>query len=162
MIRSFDPIADENSKLLILGTMPGAESLRKQQYYGYDRNQFWKIMFSIFREDFKENYDEKKKLLLKNGAALWDVLKNCERESSSDSKIKNPEVNDISSLLIKYPGIKSIYFNGKMAETLFRKSVINKIDFKNLKLCILPSTSPANTVKFEVKLEEWKKILVSL
>jgi len=142
--------------------MPGAESIRKQQYYGYDRNQFWKIMFAIFRGDFKENYDEKKKLLLKNGAALWDVLKNCERESSSDSKIKNPEANDISSLLIKYPDIKTIYFNGKMAETLFRKSVINKIDCKNLKLCILPSTSPANTVKFEVKLDKWKEILVSL
>ncbi|MDV3426481.1 MAG: DNA-deoxyinosine glycosylase [Bacillota bacterium] len=98
MIRSFDPIADENSKLLILGTMPGAESLRKQQYYGYDRNQFWKIMFSVFQEDFKENYDEKKKLLLENGAALWDVIKNCERENSSDSKIKRPEANDISSL----------------------------------------------------------------
>ncbi|MBU3206980.1 DNA-deoxyinosine glycosylase [Clostridium algidicarnis] len=95
MIEGFDPIIDKNCEILILGTMPGKVSFKKQEYYALKRNQFWKVIFSIFGEDMDDdNYESKKALLLNNKIAIWDVLKSCDRENSSDSNIKNPVVND--------------------------------------------------------------------
>lgn len=79
MIKGFEPIIDDNCEVLILGTMPGSESLRKQEYYAYERNQFWKIVFSLFGEEYTESYEDKKIFLLKNHIAVWDVLQSCDR-----------------------------------------------------------------------------------
>ncbi|NNU78169.1 DNA-deoxyinosine glycosylase [Clostridium estertheticum] len=158
MVEGFEPIIDENCEILILGTMPGAESLIKQEYYAFERNQFWKIIFSIFGKEIADNYESKKAVLLNNKIAIWDVLKSCDRENSSDSNIRNAVVNDFMGLFSEYPNLKNIYFNGKKAESLYRKLVVNK---DNLRQFILPSTSPANAVKFEEKLDEWRQILLS-
>lgn len=155
MISSFKPIINKECKILILGSIPGEESLRKQQYYGYPRNHFWKIMFTIFNTEFTDDYDEKTTFLLKNNIALWDVIQNCEREGSLDSNIKNPIPNDINGLLLKYPNIKLICFNGKKAEESFKRYVQKGLERKDIKTISLPSTSPANTMKFEDKLKIW-------
>lgn len=157
MVEGFEPIIDENCEILILGTMPGAESLIKQEYYAFERNQFWRIIFSIFGKEIADNYESKKVVLLNNNIAIWDVLASCDRENSSDSNIRNAVVNDFRGLFSKYSNLKNIYFNGKKAESLYRKLVGNK---DNLKLSVLPSTSPANAVKFESKLDEWRHILL--
>lgn len=133
MINSFSPIIDEKCEILILGTMLGAESLRKKQYYGYGRNDFWKIIFSLFDKELSNDYEEKKAFLLENKIALWDVIKKCERETSSDAKIKNPTANDFSSLFIDYPNLKCIYFNGKKAEALYKKLVSKNLNI----VCII-------------------------
>lgn len=159
MINSFNPIVSDSCEKLILGTMPGEESLRKQEYYGFGRNHFWKIIFTLFNKELSNNYKQKTELLLQNNIALWDVLKSCERETSSDSKIRNPIANDFNTLFTNYPNIKSIYFNGKTAEALFKRHVIKNINAERYKMTVLSSTSPANAIKFEVKLESWKQLL---
>lgn len=151
------PIVDEKCNLVILGSMPGGESLRKQQYYAFKRNQFWKIIYSIFDDTLSDDYNEKKRFLIKHNIALWDVLKNCEREGSLDSKIKNETANDFAGFLDQYPNLKYVAFNGTKAYKSFKKHV--GFDLKpNLKYFQLQSTSPANTKRLEEKIKEWKII----
>ena len=156
-IQSFRPVINNNSELIILGTIPGKISLGKQEYYGNKRNHFWKIISAILNEKFPNNYENKKSLLLKNKIALWDVIADCERQGSLDSNIKEENVNDFISLLKNYPRITKIFFNGKKAYTSFRKNV----GFSNpsIEYIGLPSTSPANTIGINEKIKLWRKIV---
>lgn len=162
MIYSFEPIIDENCKILILGTMPGVQSLRKQEYYGNKQNAFWRIIYSLFGKEPAVDYNEKKKFILDHKIALWDVLEACDREGSLDSDIKNPKANDFVSLFNDYPGIKSVYFNGSPAETLFKRYAKAKLIKVDLKYHRLPSTSPAYTAGFSEKFDKWKMVLEDL
>ena len=155
-IYSFPPIADVDTSVLILGTMPGERSLKLNQYYGHGGNQFWKLMFNIFDEPIAADYNKRKEVLIKNNIALWDVLKACEREGSSDNAILKEECNDFKSFFDLYPNIKLIAFNGQNAEGYFNSFCREK---PSVNYITLPSTSPANTWKtFDEKLLEWQKI----
>ena len=157
---SFPPISSAEATLLILGTMPGTKSLELQQYYGHPRNNFWPIILKILNEDFTDNYESRKSILLKNNIALWDVLQFCDRIGSLDSAIKNEISNDFNIFLEEHPNIKTIVFNGQKAAALFKKYVVLS---KSYELITLPSTSPANAGKtFDSKLNEWKKIRQSI
>ncbi len=163
MITSFEPIVDKNCKILILGTMPGVMSLKKQQYYANKQNQFWSIIYNLFNKEVEEDYENRKIFLLNHHIALWDVLKSCDREGSSDSKIINPVSNDFEAFLNNYPNIKAVFFNGSKAEKLFIKLVMGKMNLKeDLSFCRLPSTSSANRMPFKDKLDQWKVILPHL
>jgi hypoxanthine-DNA glycosylase len=153
---SFPPISNTDARVLILGTMPGAQSLLLNQYYGHPRNAFWKIIYTLFETPFDMDYEKRKKLLLENKIAVWDVLEACVREGSLDSAIEQEVPNAITVFLKAHPDIKSIFFNGQKAAAYFKKYV--KLD-KEYQLTILPSTSPANAGKlFEIKLKEWSAI----
>lgn len=153
---SFAPISTPNSKILILGTMPGTKSLELNQYYGHNQNNFWKFMFQILKEEFSENYEERKNLLIKNSIALWDVLQFCDRVGSLDSAIKNEIANDFEKFLELHPQITTIFFNGQKAASFFKKYIHLNKDYQTF---TLPSTSPANASKsFQSKLDEWKLI----
>lgn len=153
---SFAPISETNATILILGTMPGEQSLALQEYYGHSRNNFWKILFTLFDKEIATDYQEKIKLLKQNKIALWDVLEACERNGSLDSAIKKEVANDFESFLKKHPNIKHIYFNGQKAASFFKKYVTVS---DNYLFATLPSTSPANAGKsFENKLNEWSII----
>lgn len=112
--KSFKPSIDNNSKVLILGSMPGAKSLEEQQYYAHPQNRFWKVMGSICNEPklSELDYETKLQILLNNNIALWDTIKSCKREGSLDSDIQNEKPNDITGLLKKYPNIKTICLTG--------------------------------------------------
>lgn len=154
-ISSFPPIIDKNSKILILGSIPGVKSLEKQEYYGHPQNKFWKIIFELFNEEFTENYKDKINILIKNHIALWDVLDSCERKGSLDSEIKNEEANPILELLEKHENISAIFCNGgKSFRTL--QQILGK-NFR-IPIILLPSTSPLHTISFAEKLEKWKII----
>lgn len=155
-ISSFPPVIDKNSRILILGSIPGVKSLEKQQYYAHPQNKFWKIIFELFQKEFKEDYAERITVLKNNHIALWDVIDSCERKGSLDSEIRNEEANQIAELLEEYPNIKAIFCNGGKSY-----KNLQKILGKNFRIPIylLPSTSPLHTVSFEKKLEEWKKIV---
>ncbi|OEF95800.1 DNA-deoxyinosine glycosylase [Desulfuribacillus alkaliarsenatis] len=155
-INSFRPIIDKNSKILILGSMPGVQSLANQQYYAHPRNHFWNILFNLFDLPLSNEYTERIKLLHDKGIALWDVLESCTREGSLDSKIKHENANDFHALFKEYPNIRAVLFNGGKAYTAFKKHV--GLDFNNLEFIQLPSTSPANTMNFEEKLIKWSFI----
>ena len=163
MKSAFPPIVNENSKILILGSMPGEKSLQAQEYYAFRQNAFWKIMISLLEIPEETKYKVRIKKLQQNGIALWDVIERCERVGSLDSKIDHSTVvaNDFSAFLKKYPGIEKIFFNGKSVEALFKRHVQKKQALpNNLVLATLPSTSPANaSLTFEKKLEVWRVIL---
>jgi len=154
---SFTALADENSKVLILGSMPGVQSLEKRQYYAHPQNAFWKILFSLFAElPVPTDFESRKKILREKGIALWDVLESCERKGSLDSNIRNGIPNKIPELLASYPNIKALFFNGKESHKIFVKTFGDSIPLPQI---VLPSTSPANTMKFESKLLEWRQVL---
>lgn len=153
---SFPPISSQDSKILILGTMPGTKSLELNQYYGHKQNNFWKFLFTIIGEEFSMDYQTRKNLLIKNKIALWDVLQFCDRVGSLDSAIKNEIANDFESFLNTHPQIEYIFFNGQKAEAFFKKYVHLEKEYKSF---TLPSTSPANASKtFQDKLREWNII----
>ena len=154
-IYSFPPISNKNSSVLILGTMPGKRSLTQNQYYGHRGNQFWSILFNLLEEKYSSNYDSKINLALKNGIAIWDVLKVCERESSADADILNEVPNDFDSFFANHK-IKAIFHNGKNPKEYFDKYT-SHIDIPQF---VLPSTSPANSwFTKEEKLKEWELLL---
>ena len=153
---SFPPIAGSNSRLLVLGTMPGKTSLEINEYHGYKHNTFWKIMFDIFETDFSNSYLIKKNLLITNRIAIWDTLRYCVRKGSLDSDIKKEIPNDFNYFFQNHNEITDIVFNGIASSKYYKKYVHlnNRFSFH-----ILPSTSPANAGKsYHEKLAEWKII----
>lgn len=162
MVEGFKPIIDDKCQVLIVGTMPSVESIARNKYYGNERNQFWKILFSLYCMEVREDYEDRIDFLLSNHIAVWDVLENCERDGSSDDSIRNAKANDFKWIFNQYPNIKSIYFNGKIAEKLYLKLVDKEVINSVMYQTVLPSTSPANAIKFEEKLKAWRGILSSL
>jgi len=160
MKKAFEPIADKNSTVLILGTMPGEKSLNLQEYYGNRGNQFWRIMFSILNVALSHDYSQKVMLLQQNNIALWDVLAYCEREGSLDSNIKNEVANDFDAFYKKYPKIKHVFFSSKNAAAYYDRYVGKR---PGLTYNVLPSPSGANaSMRFEQKLEIWNDLLGNL
>lgn len=139
---SFAPIIDAQSRILILGSMPGKKSLAMQQYYAHPQNRFWKMLGEIFKSEIGSSYEEKTAFLLAHKIALWDVLSYCERESSLDSDIKNEIPNDIGKLLRENSQIKAVFCNGGKAAASFKKYFAQS--FPQLKVYYYHSTSPAN------------------
>jgi len=151
-ISSFPPIISKDSKILILGSVPGVKSLEMQEYYAHPQNKFWKILFETFQEDFALNYSEKLNFLQRNHIALWDVIDSCERKGSLDTEIKSENHHNILQLLEDFPNIKVIYCNGQKSFKTLGK--ILPQDFE-IPIFVLPSTSPAYTIPYEKKLEDW-------
>ena len=159
--KSFTPSIDNNSKILILGSMPGVKSLYEQQYYAHPQNRFWKVMGSICNVPnlHEYSYDLKLKTLLNNNIALWDTIKTCKRDGSLDSDIQNETPNDIRKLLKTYPNIKTICLNGNKSYSAFKKyfpDLLEKYNYHKM-----PSTSPANArYSLDKLIEEWFDIFV--
>ena len=151
-ISSFPPIISKDSKILILGSVPGIKSLEMQEYYAHPQNKFWKILFELFQEEFTTNYSEKLNFLERNHIAVWDVIDSCERKGSLDTEIRNENHHNILQLLEDFPNIKVIYCNGQKSFKTLGK--ILPQDFK-IPIFVLPSTSPAYTIPYEKKLEDW-------
>lgn len=143
--------------MLILGTMPGPEALRRRQYYGFHGNHFWPVIQALFGAgDRPLSYPEKLRLLKANRIALWDVIASCRRVGASDSAIRRVIPNRIPELLKKYPNIRVIFVNGKTAERLFRLHFGNQV---GLPVRELPSTSPAHAaMSFQEKLKRWRVV----
>jgi hypoxanthine-DNA glycosylase len=161
MLNSFSPIIDQRARTLILGTMPGKESLSKGQYYAHPRNQFWRIMSSILKVPETLNYDQKTAILQEHGIALWDVLAHCERKGSLDSAIKKEIPNNIETLIREYHDIRKICFNGGKAKIFFHKH--GNVIIDGITYIKLSSTSPTpgkNVKSLEEKMLEWKKVII--
>ena len=158
MIKNILPsVVNERTKVLIVGSMPGVQSLEKQQYYGNPRNHFWRIIGEITGEIVPEQYEQRLALIKKHGIGLWDVIQACERVGSLDSNIKNEIPNDFAALFEQYPQIEAIFFNGTKAHDVFKK----KVGFELLAgrhYYKMPSTSPVpgrNIKTFAEKVDVW-------
>lgn len=155
IVHPIPPLFDENSKTLILGSFPSVKSRETAFFYGHPQNRFWSVLAVIYGVDKPETVEEKKKLVLENNLALWDVIASCEIVGSSDSSISNVTANDLS-VIINNSKVKRIFVNGKTAEKYYNKYTYPKT---GIKAVCLPSTSPANAAwKIEKLVEAWKKI----
>lgn len=147
-VESFAPVVSAQSRVLVLGSMPGVASLAASQYYAHPRNAFWPIIQQVAGIAATADYAQRLQQLRASGIALWDVIGRCERPGSLDTAIVAASVhcNDFNGLFRAYPQIHTIFFNGKSVEQLFRRHALPHIQEALLpqqRIC-LPSTSPAN------------------
>lgn len=163
MLRGFAPIIGPQAQVLILGSMPSVASLQQQQYYAHPRNAFWPIMGTLLGAGPELPYRQRKKVLIQQRVAVWDVLKCCQRAGSLDQNIdmQSIETNDFANLFMQYSGVQRVCFNGKAAEKLYRKHVLPQL--KPQCCCIkyqrLPSTSPAHAaLNLQQKTLAWGEI----
>jgi hypoxanthine-DNA glycosylase len=145
--------------------MPGKRSLQVGQYYAHPHNFFWPFMQEIFGIPRTLAYPERIEQLQAVGIALWDSLKECEREGSLDAAIlpESEVPNDFNWLLTTYPAIQRICFNGSKSATAFARHVkptLPQMLRDRLTLIPLPSTSPANrSIATAEKLARWQAAL---
>ena len=155
IVHPIPPLFDESSKTLILGSFPSVKSREAAFFYGHAQNRFWSVLATLYGVPKPETVEEKKKLVLENNLALWDVIASCEIIGSSDSSISNVTANDLS-VIINNSKVERIFVNGKTAEKYYNKYTYPKT---GIKAVCLPSTSPANAAwKLEKLVEKWSII----
>lgn len=146
---------DEKVTTLILGSFPSAASLTKNQYYGHSQNHFWRLVGAVIGEPLPDmEYEQRLRALLKHHIGLWDIIGACKREGSLDSNIRNPRHNNFDRVTRVAKKLRRVCFNGKTAgkmEPLFAA--------RGFETNVLPSSSPANTMRFEKKLRQWRQIV---
>lgn len=163
-IFSLDPVVDERTRVLVLGSMPGRVSLAQGEYYAHPQNRFWPLMEILADVPIAAPYHERLELLNNAGIGLWDVLGSCERTGSLDADIarSTERCNDIASLLDRYRSIRLVCCNGGKAYEIIKSaiepclegSVLERIDIKRM-----PSTSPANaSFNMQRLMESWSSI----
>lgn len=159
---SFAPVSRQEARVLVLGSLPGAKSLRRQEYYAKSQNAFWRIMGELVGAGPDLPYAQRVEQLASAGLALWDVCASARREGSLDVKIQDMEPNDFACFLRAHGQIELIGFNGQTAAKLFERFVAPELDAQAGKIprrC-LPSTSPAHaSMRFSQKLEIWREAL---
>ena len=158
--RSFAPVVDGRARVLVLGTLPGEESLRRQEYYAHPRNLFWPILFTLFDAAPAPGYAPKLEFALSQGLALWDVCAAGERLASADATIRREVPNAIDQLLDAHPLIGAVAFNGGGARRLHDRHFQRR---PSLDYLALPSTSPAHArLAFAAKLGRWTALREAL
>jgi hypoxanthine-DNA glycosylase len=152
--------------VLVLGTLPGPESLRQRQYYAQSRNAFWRILGELVGAAPELPYSRRLEVLIEHRIALWDVCAAAERVGALDAAIRPASVvpNDFAGFFWEHPAIELVCFNGQTAASLYRRLVMPELpaQFAAIEQRLLPSTSPANAaMAFERKLERWQTAMTS-
>lgn len=151
------PVIAPDTRVIVLGSFPGAASLAAGQYYAHPRNQFWRLISAVVGEDLAAlPYSERLPRLLAHRFGLWDVLGACEREGSLDASIRNAQANDFALLRARCPELQALGFNGQASGKFARQ-------FSNagFRAVVLPSSSPAHaSMTFQRKLEAWLALKV--
>ena len=156
---TFEPVYDEKSRILILGTFPSVKSREQNFYYGHPQNRFWKLLAALTDSEIPDTIPRKKEMLLRNHIAIWDVIESCEIIGSSDSSIRNVVPADLNRILQNAP-IEAIYANGGKAYELYEKYARS---FTGRPIEKLPSTSPANAAwQMERLIGAWSVIKKNL
>lgn len=158
MLKSFAPVVNTRTRILVIGSMPGEASLRARQYYAYAHNQFWRLMFDLLEHGrTPRDYEDKLHTLLAHGIGLWDALARCERTGSLDAHITRPVPNDFPALFAQFPQVHALLFNGQAAAQHFKRA----FGFPPDKIClVLPSTSPAHAaLSYAQKKDRWQAAL---
>ena len=155
IVHPIQPLFDEKSKTLILGSFPSVKSREYQFFYGHPQNRFWKLLAKLYDEEAPQSVEQKKSLILNNKLALWDVIHSCTIIGSSDSSIKDVVPNDLS-IILDNSQVDRIFANGMLAYKLYTKYIF---PVTGIKAVALPSTSPANAAYSIDRLAEyWEKI----
>ena len=160
LLRGLAPIVDDGAQALVLGNMPSVMSLGAQQYYANPRNAFWSITAEVFGFDASAPYAVRVAALKANGIAVWDVLQSCRRVGSLDSAVERDSMvaNDFGQFFERQPHITRVFFNGAAAEKNFNRLVRASPDLHYRRL---PSTSPAQTLRYADKLGVWREAITA-
>jgi double-stranded uracil-DNA glycosylase len=153
-------VADPDARVLILGTLPSTESLKRRQYYARKTNAFWWIMGELVGALPEMEYEERLSVLRKNGIALWDICHSAERSGSLDSKILSSTIvpNDLNWFLGIHSRVELICFNGRPAERMCRRFAL-LANTSHIRCDVLPSTSSAHAIARKEKLSLWRRSL---
>lgn len=155
--RSFAHVTDANTRILILGSLPGDASLAHSQYYAHPQNKFWPLMSEVIGVELASlPYPQRLEALLKNGVGLWDVVAEARREGSLDSNIQHHTGNDLIGLLHELPQLRTIGFNGGTATKIGVKALGHHAE--KYRILSLPSSSPAYTRAYAEKLLIWRQL----
>ena len=150
------PVAREDARLFILGSLPGDASLAAKRYYAHPRNNFWRLVGAVIGEDLQSlDYDERLERLKANGIGLWDVVAFASRKGSLDQAIRGAGHNPLADYFASFPRLQAVAFNGAAAATAGRK-LLSQIE--RLELIDLPSSSPANTQLLLEKERAWARL----
>ncbi|MDD2339297.1 MAG: DNA-deoxyinosine glycosylase [Methanosarcina sp.] len=150
--QGFPAVIDENTEILILGSLPGDVSIRKNQYYGHPGNDFWRLIGSIIGKDLQGmNYQNRLETLKRNKIGLWDVFKAGKRDGSEDAKIKDEEINQFSMLKEISPNLKLVLFNGKKSGEY--EPILKAMGYETK---VLPSSSGANRRSLKNRKAGWE------
>ena len=156
---SFEPLFDDRSLILILGSLPSVKSRENDFYYGHPKNRFWSLMAGLLKCDEPLTKEEKKEMLLSHNSALWDVIAQCDIRGSSDSSIRNVIPNDIN-IIVNNSCVRTIFANGGKTEELYNKYCSGTV---RMPIFRLPSTSPANaSCGMDSLKEKWQCVTVDL
>lgn len=159
--RCLEPVARNDSRVLILGSLPGSISLEQGEYYAHSRNAFWDILGKLLGFTRNLGYQERLNLLLEHRIALWDVCAAAHRIGSLDTAIRKVVPNDFATFFQSHPAIELVCFNGVKAEALYNREVRAKMALvlEGVRYCRLPSTSPAYaSLSFDKKARAWAAI----
>ncbi len=150
---AFAPVVDAETRLLILGSLPGDASLKAAQYYAHPRNSFWPLVGGVVGEGLTAlPYEARLRRLLARGVGLWDVIASAERSGSLDAAIRSPEAADLRGLVADLPALRAIAFNGGLSARLGRRILSG---LATIELIDLPSSSPAHARSLSEKAERW-------
>lgn len=150
---SFAPHVAPDTRLLILGSLPGIRSLAAQQYYAHPTNQFWRLLGAVIERPLADmSYDDRLGALRDAKVGLWDAIRSAERQTSSDSLIREADPHDLAALIAELPDLRMIAFNGGKAAAIGRKQLPPLDDVAAIDL---PSSSAAHTIGFEAKRKRW-------
>jgi len=155
----FPAVVDADTRVLILGSLPGEASLAVRQYYGNPRNAFWRLMEGVLGAPLVPlPYDDRLKALLSRGVGLWDVIAEAQRPGSLDAAIRDPAANDLVALTETLPALRLVAFNGGTAAKLGGRLIGERVP-----TIALPSSSPAHAARtFEQKAEAWSALKTPL
>ena len=156
MQHCFPPVTRADTRLLILGSLPGAMSLAEGRYYANPRNQFWRLAGAVIEKDLVAlGYEARLLALLEGGIGLWDTVAAATREGSLDQNIRLHAASDLAALAARLPALRAVGFNGGKSASIGRPQLAGRPD---LALVDLPSSSPAFTRPFGQKLERWLEL----
>ena len=162
LLYGLDPMAGPLPTVLVLGTFPSTASRREGAYYANPRNQFWPIVEALFGISRALPYKERIHALAGHGVALWDTVSACHQEGSMDHTIRNPQLNDIPRFLRANPTVSLVAVNGRTAERFLKRVMLTHPFAPDVRVVVLPSTSPANAVwNLQRLIDIWREALLA-
>lgn len=156
---AFPPSIDSYTRLLVLGSLPGAASLAAGQYYANPANQFWRLIGGVIDRDLVPlDYPDRLARLRAQGVGLWDMIRSARRAGSLDSAIRDIEPSDLPALTSGLPHLRAIAFNGAKAASIgiLQMRGAGRGDLDQI---ALPSSSAAYcTISLEAKQVQWDRL----
>jgi hypoxanthine-DNA glycosylase len=149
---SFPPVVAPDTRLLILGSLPGEKSLAVQRYYAHPQNRFWHLIGKVIGTELEPlGYEERLGALLAAKVGLWDTVASARRTGSLDAAIREAEPNPLAELAASLPDLRAVGFNGKTSARIGMPQLAHT----SLTLVPLPSSSPAHA---SMRLTEKEKL----